>query len=121
MPFSRRRNKYERVEREMRQVGGVYPANGMQPLNAAVYAPGPQNVTPVNALPETPNVRMVDQNGQVFQPITYFGPLPSNGPVAVPIPSSIVQTTPIVTPISLVPYITQNQPLWQFDDGSDIY
>ena len=34
---------------------------------------------------------------------------------AVPTPSSIVQLPPIVQPISLVPYASQNQPLLQYD------
>ncbi len=37
---------------------------------------------------------------------------------AVPVPSSIVQMPPIVQPIALVPYTSQNQPLLQYDPYS---
>lgn len=37
---------------------------------------------------------------------------------AIPTPSSIIQMTPIVQPIALVPYASQNQPLLQYDPNS---
>lgn len=47
----------------------------------------------------------------------YGGPRPisANMNNAIPTPSSIVQLPPIVQPISLVPYASQNQPLVQYD------
>ncbi len=42
----------------------------------------------------------------------------SNMNNAVPVPSSIVQMPPIVQPIALVPYTSQNQPLLQYDPYS---
>lgn len=44
--------------------------------------------------------------------------IPSNSMNAVPTPSSIVQMPPIVQPIALVPYTSQNQPLLQYDPYS---
>lgn len=45
-------------------------------------------------------------------------PVMSNAMNAVPTPSSIVQMPPIVQPIALVPYTSQNQPLLQYDPYS---
>ena len=45
-------------------------------------------------------------------------PVPSNAMNAVPAPPSIVQMPPIVQPIALVPYTSQNQPLLQYDPYS---
>ncbi len=42
-------------------------------------------------------------------------PISANTNNAIPTPSSIVQLPPIVQPISLVPYASQNQPLVQYD------
>ena len=44
--------------------------------------------------------------------------IPSNSMNAVPTPSSIIQMPPIVQPIALVPYTSQNQPLLQYDPYS---
>ncbi len=46
---------------------------------------------------------------------SYPSPITANQNNAIPTPSSIVQLPPIVQPISLVPYTTQNQPLLQYD------
>lgn len=42
-------------------------------------------------------------------------PIQANMNNAIPTPSSIVQLPPIVQPIAMVPYTTQNQPLVQYD------
>lgn len=44
-----------------------------------------------------------------------FGPIDANRYNAIPTPSSIVQLPPIVQPIALVPYASQNQPMLQYD------
>src|SRR5690554_6539580 len=44
-----------------------------------------------------------------------FNSIQSNQNNAFPTPSSFVQLPPIVQPISLVPYASQNQPLLQYD------
>lgn len=44
-----------------------------------------------------------------------YGSIQSNMNTAVPTPASIVQLPPIVQPIALVPYASQNQPLLQYD------
>lgn len=45
-------------------------------------------------------------------------PVASNRQNAIPVPSSIIQMPPIVQPIALVPYTSQNQPLLQYDPYS---
>lgn len=44
-----------------------------------------------------------------------FGPIQANQYNAIPTPSNIVQLPPIVQPIALVPFASQNQPLVQYD------
>lgn len=44
-----------------------------------------------------------------------FGQIAANYNNAIPTPSRIVQLPPIVQPIALVPYASQNQPLLQYD------
>ncbi|MGI6228950.1 MAG: hypothetical protein ACOYIN_04910 [Christensenellales bacterium] len=48
-----------------------------------------------------------------------FKKLQPNGPVAVIAPVNPVQLTPIVVPVAIVPYATQNQPLLQYAVPSD--
>jgi hypothetical protein len=45
----------------------------------------------------------------------YPSPVAANMNNAIPTPSQIVQLPPIVQPIAMVPYTTQNQPLVQYD------
>jgi len=45
-------------------------------------------------------------------------PVAANRQNAIPMPSSIIQMPPIVQPIALVPYTSQNQPLLQYDPYS---
>lgn len=47
-----------------------------------------------------------------------LAPVNPNSHNAIPRPSSIVQMPPIVQPISLVPYTSQNQPMLQYDPYS---
>lgn len=47
-----------------------------------------------------------------------LSPMAGNANNAVPTPPSIVQMPPIVQPIALVPYTSQNQPLLQYDPYS---
>lgn len=63
-----------------------------------------------------PRYNCVDQYGRVFSPIMTYGPQPHSAPVPIATPSSFVQLTPIVSPVSFVPYATQNQALYQYDD-----
>lgn len=44
-----------------------------------------------------------------------YGSIQANQSNAVPTPSSIIQLPPIVQPIAMVPYASQNQPLLQYD------
>jgi len=58
------------------------------------------------------------QNAYGYQQQPYAGgprPISANMNNAIPTPSNIVQLPPIVQPISLVPYASQNQPLVQYD------
>ncbi len=47
-----------------------------------------------------------------------LSPIAQNLSNAIPAPSQIIQMSPIVQPIALVPYATQNQPLLQYDPAS---
>lgn len=47
-----------------------------------------------------------------------YSSVSSNANNAIPVPSSIVQMPPIVQPIALVPYTSQNQPMLQYDPYS---
>ncbi|MDR1940666.1 MAG: hypothetical protein LBQ40_07780 [Clostridiales bacterium] len=49
-----------------------------------------------------------------------YGNAPVSQPVPIEKPNDIIQLTPIVQPISMVPYGTMNQPLYQYvydEDG----
>lgn len=58
----------------------------------------------------------VDEYGRVFTPIMMYGPQPNSSPVPIARPAQIVQVSPVVAPLALVPYATQNQPLFQYDE-----
>ena len=58
----------------------------------------------------------VDEYGRTFTPIMSYGPLPNSSPVPIATPNKIVQLAPVVTPLAMVPYSTQNQALYQYDD-----
>ena len=68
-----------------------------------------------------PNAPSIGANGEYYyaQEVAAYnnGPAPiaANYNNAIPTPSSIVQLPPIVQPIAMVPYTTQNQPLVQYD------
>ncbi|MDR2267604.1 MAG: hypothetical protein LBE09_08530 [Christensenellaceae bacterium] len=66
-----------------------------------------------------PRYTSVDDYGRIYTPIMTFGPQPNSAPVPIPIPSQIVQLTPIVSPVAFVPYSTQNQGLYQFDEPEE--
>lgn len=70
----------------------------------------------VNMPEGLPVVNMRDSEGNVYQANTFFGPMPNSRPVAVPVPSQHVQLTPIVAPMTIVPYISQDQPLYLYDE-----
>lgn len=93
-----------------------YPA-AQQPAQAIIMPQqGPYQVVG-NGMPMgLPTYTAKDQYGRVFSPIINYGPQPHSAPVPIATPSSIVQLTPIVSPVSFVPYATQNQALFQYDD-----
>ncbi len=57
----------------------------------------------------------VDEYGREFTPIMMYGPQPNSSPVPIARPAQIVQVAPVVTPLALVPYATQNQELYQYE------
>ena len=69
------------------------------------------------ATPFATNAPQVDPYNPYGYQQPYGGPRPisANMNNAIPTPASIVQLPPIVQPISLVPYASQNQPLVQYD------
>lgn len=97
-------------------VAGPYPMAQAPAPTMAMPNAGPYQVIG-NGMPMgLPLYTSVDQYGRVFSPIMTYGPQPNAAPVPVATPSSIVQLTPIVSPVSFVPYATQNQALYQYDD-----
>lgn len=67
-----------------------------------------------------PTSPSMGSNGEYYyaqESVAYSNPAPigANMNNAIPTPSSIVQLPPIVQPIAMVPYTTQNQPLVQYD------
>ena len=67
-----------------------------------------------------PTSPSMGSNGEYYyaqESVAYNNPAPigANMNNAIPTPSSIVQLPPIVQPIAMVPYTTQNQPLVQYD------
>ncbi len=77
-----------------------------------------------DAISTDPNKPTVDTEGNIYYADPYVpvtaqdkGPTPISANMcnAIPTPSPIVQLPPIVQPISLVPYASQNQPLVQYE------
>lgn len=67
-----------------------------------------------------PGVPFMGPDGNIYcvgegHPTPTMDTLAQNLNNAIPTPSSIIQMTPIVQPIALVPYASQNQPLLQYD------
>ncbi|MGI6136641.1 MAG: hypothetical protein GX959_00730 [Clostridiales bacterium] len=55
------------------------------------------------------------------KPTASWRHLSTRGPVPVAPPADFIQLTPIVQPIPLVPYSSQQQPLAMFDEDDDDY
>lgn len=105
-----------------------------RPMRQPQVAPFPMAQAPAPAyqfmntgtLPVVPNgmplglpvYSTVDEYGRSYSPILSYAPQPNSAPVPVATPSTIVQLTPIVSPVSFVPYSTQNQALYQFDEDN---
>lgn len=53
------------------------------------------------------------------QPQIIYGGVPGCVPIAPP--AKFIQLTPIVQPIAMVPYSTQQQPICTFEDETDDY
>ncbi len=66
-----------------------------------------------------PKYSSVDEYGRIYNPLMTYGPQPHSGPVPIATPPQIVQLTPIVSPVAFVPYSTQNQGLYQYDEDED--
>lgn len=117
----------------------VMPADGVQRTAAPVRQPqiGPfptaQQSAQLYSMPNTcgyqvvpnamplglPQYTSVDEYGRVYAPVMNYQPLPNCNPVPVATPSKIVQLTPIVAPVSFVPYATQNQGLYQYEEDDE--
>jgi hypothetical protein len=92
------------------------------------FAPEPQYAPPQFAPQQSapPCKPAMPYPQQQYQPQPYapqpygqqpfYAPLPNAIPVPVPTPHTHVQLAPIVIPIAFVPYSTQNQPLFTFED-----
>ncbi|MFA5450102.1 MAG: hypothetical protein WC292_06680 [Clostridia bacterium] len=99
----------------------VAPAPMAQQAGASYAMPNMSGFKVVpNGMPMgLPVYTSVDEYGRVYNPIINYGPQPHSAPVPIATPSSIVQLTPIVSPVSFVPYATQNQGLYQYDEDQD--
>ncbi len=110
---------------------GMYTTN--QQNGSRQFVGAPQNDdegmwTPVEGniqMPQgaKPGVPFVGPDGNIYclgdgHPTPTMGAIAQNMNNAIPTPSSIIQMTPIVQPIALVPYASQNQPLLQYDPAS---
>ncbi len=73
---------------------------------------------PAGVQPGTPFVGPDGNMYCVADSAPALSPIAQNMSNAIPAPSQIIQMSPIVQPIALVPYATQNQPLLQYDPAS---
>ena len=83
------------------------------------WVPVNQNEAPIDVSVD-PNAPSVGADGSYYYAqdvacYNYPSSIEANMHNAIPTPSSIVQLPPIVQPIAMVPYTTQNQPLVQYD------
>lgn len=83
------------------------------------WVPVNQNEAPIDVSTD-PNAPSVGADGSYYYAqdvacYNYPSAIEANMHNAIPTPSSIVQLPPIVQPIAMVPYTTQNQPLVQYD------
>lgn len=84
------------------------------------WVPVVPNEAPAGGVSNDPSRPTMGPDGQFYyaQDINACNtpsPIGANFNNAIPTPSSIVQLPPIVQPIAMVPYTTQNQPLVQYD------
>lgn len=81
-----------------------------------------QNKDVLNQISTDPNAPTLAADGcyyyQEQQTVNQPTPIGANACNAIPTPSSIVQLPPIVQPIAMVPFTTQNQPLVQYDPNT---
>lgn len=80
---------------------------GPEPVQPCFAVPMPNNgnYDPAeyarNSRLNLPTYYMTDEYGRVYRAKVHYGAQPCSAPVPVPIPSKVVQTTPIVTPINI--------------------
>ncbi|MCL2630302.1 MAG: hypothetical protein FWD49_02105 [Firmicutes bacterium] len=99
-----------------------YNENQENEFARAQYEAPPQPFYPAQPAPvflgALPNMGgqyyMTDANGNPVE--VRLAPQPCAGPVPIATPHANVQLTPIISPVAFVPYSTQNQPLYTFDD-----
>lgn len=71
-------------------------------------------------------VKKEENFGRPVQPMTFrprvtFKVMNNCGVVPVAKPADFIQLTPVVQPISLIPYSTQEQPMAEFEDEGGEY
>lgn len=62
-----------------------------------------------------------EQARKASKPRVTFRVMNNCGVVPVARPADFIQLTPVVQPLSLVPYSTQEQPMAEFDEDGDYY
>lgn len=111
------------VERSASQAGqpAVTPFPGAQQPAPNYILPNTANFAVVgNGMPlGLPVYSSVDEYGRIFSPVMSYAPQPNSAPVPIATPSKIIQLSPIVSPVAFVPYATQNQSLYQYDEENN--
>ncbi|MCR4660989.1 MAG: hypothetical protein K5765_03180 [Clostridia bacterium] len=78
-----------------------------------------QDQTVLNQISSNPDAPSLASDGYYYYKEEVVNePIAANATNAIPAPPSIVQLPPIVQPIAMVPYTTQNQPLVQYDPNT---
>lgn len=70
---------------------------------------------------QTKEVANLSYVSQQIRPRYSFKVMNNCGVVPVAKPADFIQLTPVVQPISLIPYSTQEQPMAEFDDDGGEY
>lgn len=110
----------ERTDAPVRQPRfNPYPA--AQSAGASIMMPnnGPFAVAG-NSMPMgLPTYTTIDEYGRAYSPNVFYGPQTHSAPVPVAVAPAICQLNPIVTPLAFVPYGSQSQPLYTYDDENN--
>lgn len=106
---------------ELNQNNGSLQHRGVLNGQEGTWVPVQPETVPFQVSGDPANPSMAQDGNYYYsqggapQSANGFGPIQANQYNAIPTPSNIVQLPPIVQPIALVPFASQNQPLVQYD------